>query len=142
MPRRQIQLPSPPQMLSLSCDHSMLAVTYTLNGPAFIDFYAVQSFLSNVSAFKKRPHRAVENTELIHFFSFRPQNVKCLLQKVHVSRDSNVKVKQILWNPVIANTVAVCLDDGTLGMYVLNETSFEYFALDKSNEVRYELKYI
>lgn len=53
-----------------------------------------------------------------------------------MSRDVNVKVKQILWNPVMANTVAICLDDGTLGMYVLNETSFEYFALDKSNAVK------
>lgn len=66
--------------------------------------------------------------------------MRCVLQKVHVSRDVNVKVKQILWNPVIANTVAICLDDGTLGMYVLNENNFEYFSLDKSNEVRLEFQ--
>lgn len=52
VPRRQIQLSSTPQMLSLSCDHTMLAVTYSMNGSAFIDFYAVQSFLSNVSIFQ------------------------------------------------------------------------------------------
>lgn len=58
MPRRQLQLPSSPQMLSLSCDHTMLAVTYSLNGSAFIDFYAVQSFLSNVSVLVSGPgHR-------------------------------------------------------------------------------------
>lgn len=55
-----------------------------------------------------------------------------------VSNAENVKVKQILWNPVIANTVALCLSDGTLGAYVLKANSFEYNSLDKSENARYE----
>lgn len=54
-----------------------------------------------------------------------------------VSNTDNVKVKQILWNPVIANTVAICLNDGTLGSYVIKVNSFEYNSLDKSENARY-----
>lgn len=54
-----------------------------------------------------------------------------------LSNIDGVKVKQILWNPVIANTLAVCLSDGTLGAYVIKETnSFEYFSLDRSENAR------
>lgn len=67
---------------------------------------------------------------------FVAQNVQYVKSKVHVSRDINVRVKQMIWNPVIANTLAICLEDGTLGMYVFNATNFDYFTLDRSNEVR------
>lgn len=53
VPRRSVQLLSTPQIISLSCDHTMLAVTYTLDGSAFIDIYSVQSFLSTVSVSNK-----------------------------------------------------------------------------------------
>lgn len=60
----------------------------------------------------------------------------CLLQKVRVSNDNFVKIKQILWNPVILEMMAVCLDDGTVGMYVIKQTSFEYYSIDKSEQAR------
>lgn len=112
----------------------MLAVAYTINGSSFIDVYSVQSFLSNVS---DASHYA-EHHRMIQFFSFLfvVQNVQYVKSKVHVSRDINVRVKQMIWNPVIANTLAICLEDGTLGMYVFNATNFDYFTLDRSNEVR------
>lgn len=53
-----------------------------------------------------------------------------------VSSTENVKVKQILWNPVIANTMALCLSDGTLDAYVIKANSFEYNSLDKSENAR------
>lgn len=54
-----------------------------------------------------------------------------------VSNIDGVKVKQILWNPVIANTVALCLSDGALGAYVIKANSFEYNSLDRSESARY-----
>lgn len=43
----------------------------------------------------------------------------------------------MLWNPVIANTLALCLDDGTVAIYVLKDNSFEYFSIDNSEGARY-----
>lgn len=60
-----------------------------------------------------------------------------MLSKVSVSNSDGVKVKQILWNPVIANTLAVCLSDGSLGAYVIKPNSFEYNSLDKSENAWY-----
>lgn len=60
------------------------------------------------------------------------QNVRCFQSKIMVSNNDSVRVKQLLWNPVIANTLAICLSDGTLATYVFKETSFEYNSLDKS----------
>lgn len=53
-----------------------------------------------------------------------------------VSNDPNVRVKEILWNPVIGNTMALCLGDGTLGAYVIKDNSFEYNSIDKSEDAR------
>lgn len=53
-----------------------------------------------------------------------------------VSNDSRVRVKQILWNPVISNTMAVCLDDGTLSMYNIKDNKYEFNTLDKSENAR------
>lgn len=60
----------------------------------------------------------------------------CLQQKVRVSNENYVKVKQILWNPVMVEMMAICLDDGTVGMYVMKQNSFEYFSIDKSEQAR------
>lgn len=49
VPYRTINLPGEPYSIALNCDHTMLSVCYTANGPTFMDIYAVQSFLSNVS---------------------------------------------------------------------------------------------
>lgn len=32
--------------------------------------------------------------------------------------------------------MAICLDDGTVGMYVIKQNSFEYFSIDKSEQAR------
>ncbi|XP_031628108.1 nuclear pore complex protein Nup214-like [Contarinia nasturtii] len=110
IPTRIINLPGEPYMLAVSCDHSMLSVCYTVNGTTFIDIYAVQSFLST--------------------------NVQCILSKIMVSNANSVKVNQILWNPVIANTMALCLSDGTLTSYLIKANSFEFNALDKAENAR------
>lgn len=49
VPYRSINLPGEPYSIALNCDHTMLSVCYTVNGPTFMDIYAVQTFLSNVS---------------------------------------------------------------------------------------------
>lgn len=49
IPVRSINIPGEPYSLALSCDHTLLSVCYTANGLSFMDIYAVQSFLSNVS---------------------------------------------------------------------------------------------
>lgn len=127
---RTINIAGEPYLLALSCDHAMLSICYTLNGISFIDIYAVQTFLSNVSPL----FVGSRSRGLIEFFYL--QNVQCLLSKIMVSNDPSVKVKQILWNPVISNTMALCLGDGTLGAYVIKENSFEYNSLDKSEMSR------
>lgn len=47
---RSIYIPGEPYVLALSCDHTMLAVCYTMNRQSFMDVYAVQTFLSAVSS--------------------------------------------------------------------------------------------
>lgn len=49
IPIRSINIPGEPYVLAISCDHTMLSVCYTAHGLSFIDIYAVQTFLSNVS---------------------------------------------------------------------------------------------
>lgn len=51
VPRRAIKITAPPHLIALSCDHTMLAVNYSLNNTSLIDIYLVSSFLSNVSIF-------------------------------------------------------------------------------------------
>lgn len=46
---RSINIPGEPYALALSCDHTLLAVCYTVNRQSFMDIYAVQTFLSAVS---------------------------------------------------------------------------------------------
>lgn len=48
IPARTIHLAQVPRALALSCDHSMLAVNYDLNGSTFVSVFSVPSFLSNV----------------------------------------------------------------------------------------------
>lgn len=75
-----------------------------------------------------------KNFERVKAKNYVFQNVKAIFQRIPVSREAQVKVKQMLWNPVLPNMMAICLDDGTIGMYVLKDgySSFEYFSIDKS----------
>lgn len=49
VPIRTIPLPGTPKYISLSCDHSQLAVSILQNGTGFISIYSVASFLSTVN---------------------------------------------------------------------------------------------
>lgn len=60
----------------------------------------------------------------------------CVLSRVSISNCDGVKVKQILWNPVIPNTMAMCLNDGTLAAYTIKSNSFEFNSLDRSENAR------
>lgn len=63
-----------------------------------------------------------------------------ILPKLMVCNSDSVRVKQILWNPVIASTMVLSLSDGTLGAYNIKANSFEYNSLDKSENARYVAK--
>lgn len=64
------------------------------------------------------------------------QNVITISQNIRVSPENNVRVSQILWNPTIANTMAVCLDNGALCVYVLKDSSYEFFSIDKTENIK------
>lgn len=89
----------------------MLAVNYVINGASLIDIFLVASFYS--------------------------ANIQMVSQGIRISPNANVKASQILWNPVIPNSFAVCLDDGAFGVYNLKENSFEFHQLDKSEQAQY-----
>lgn len=73
---------------------------------------------------------------VLFFFLVNFQNVSAISQNIRVSTENNVRVTQILWNPVIANTVALCLDNGSLCVFVLKDSSYEFFAIDKAENAR------
>ena len=134
IPKRTIPLPAPPQNIGLSCDHAQLAVSYSANGSSFIRVYDVKSFLSSVSAgvMRMMMRRSSVSANLVNF-----QNVRSVLQDIRVSPEENVKVSQILWNPVIPNTMATCLNNGQMCMYVIKDGSYEFYTIDKSEQARY-----
>jgi len=52
-----------------------------------------------------------------------------------ISSVPNVRSRQILWNPLLSNIFAVCLENGLLSMYTLTNESFEYASTDQSQHV-------
>lgn len=106
---RTVPLPSPTCQIAVNCDGSLLAVEVLSNGCPFLHIYSVPSFLSA-----------------------QPQ----LLETIRVCPEENVKCRQLCWNPVIPNILAVCLHNGGLFMYALKDKGFEFHSLDKSNAVQ------
>lgn len=50
---RTIPLIQPPYAIALSCDHSMLAVTYAMQDQSIMDIFYVPSFVAAVITIKK-----------------------------------------------------------------------------------------
>lgn len=136
IPRRTIPVPAAPYLLALSCDHSMLAVCYASNNSSFITIYSVQSFLSNVRVSNDLTLLLFNVRITLHVLHSLFQNVTTILQNIRISTEHNVKATQILWNPVVGNTMAVCLDSGSISVYVLKDNSFELFSIDKAENAR------
>lgn len=129
---RSIPLVSPAITISLSCDHSMLAVNYIQNGSAFISIYSVKSFLANVS------HLVDWLFQMRIFFIFILlfQNIVSIFENIVLSAELNVNASNLLWNPVIANTLAICLDNGSLSVLNFNEQGYELHTIDKVEQVQ------
>lgn len=104
---RLISIPSPPVVIAASCDGSMLGVTYSQNASTFLSVYNIPSFLTP---------------------SVRQ------LHSIKVSSEDNVSCKELLWNPVIPNILTAILSNGSLVMYNFTNNSYEFNALDKSEQ--------
>lgn len=56
---------------------------------------------------------------------------------IRLAPEDYVHAVQLLWNPVLPNSLAVVLNNGSLGMYALKEGgNFELHSLDKSHQVK------
>ncbi|KAL7737934.1 hypothetical protein ACLKA6_006299 [Drosophila palustris] len=108
---RRVALPHIPNYMSCSADGNLLAINYTQsNGTSLLLIYAVQSFMT--------------------------PEVRALYN-IRLAPEDFVHAVQLLWNPVLPNSLAVVLSSGGLAMYVLKEGgNFELHTLDKSQQVK------
>ncbi|XP_073823094.1 nuclear pore complex protein Nup214 [Musca autumnalis] len=110
LPVRVISLPGEPKAMACSCDGSMLAVNYMQNNTGFLQIFQVDCFLTA---------------------SINP------IYNVPVSPESYVFALQLLWNPVIANNIALVLNDGSVTMFTLNSGgNYDKVTLGKENQVK------
>lgn len=108
---RLVNLPNRPNIISCSADGNLLAINYTQpNGTSMLTIYAVQSFMS--------------------------PEVR-IVYNIRLAPEDNVLGLQLLWNPVLPNSLAVVLSNGGLAMYALKDGgNFELHSLDKSQQVK------
>ncbi|XP_016946911.1 nuclear pore complex protein Nup214 [Drosophila biarmipes] len=107
---RLVPLPSVPNYIACSSDGNLLAVNHTQNGTSLLSIYSVQSFMTP---------------------DIRP------VYNIRLAAEDHVHAVQLLWNPVLPNSLAVVLSNGALGMYALKEGgNFEMHSLDKSQQVK------
>ncbi|XP_037034125.1 nuclear pore complex protein Nup214 [Bradysia coprophila] len=109
VPTRSIPLPVPAHSIALSCDHSMLAVNFKQNELAFVTVFSVPSFLSN--------------------------NIKIIHQNIRLCTDDGVTASQLLWNPVLPNTLAICLSNKSLLVFTFKDQGYDFYSIDKSEQV-------
>ncbi|KAH8333984.1 hypothetical protein KR059_005093 [Drosophila kikkawai] len=107
---RLVPLPSVPNYISCSADGNLLAINHTQNGTSLLSIYAVPTFMTP---------------------DIRP------VYSIRLAPEDYVHAVQLLWNPVLPNSLAVVLSNGALGMYALKEAgNFEMHSLDKSQQVK------
>ncbi|XP_016998793.2 nuclear pore complex protein Nup214 [Drosophila takahashii] len=107
---RLVPLPSIPNYIACSSDGNLLAVNHTQNGTSLLSIYAVPSFMTP---------------------DIRP------VYNIRLAAEDHVHAVQLLWNPVLPNSLAVVLSNGALGMYALKEGgNFEMHSLDKNQQVK------
>lgn len=91
---RLVPLPSIPNYIACSSDGNLLAVNHTQNGTSLLSIYAVLSFMTP---------------------DVRP------IYNIRLAAEDHVHGVQLLWNPVLPNSLAVVLSNGALAMYALKE---------------------
>ncbi|EDW73715.1 uncharacterized protein Dwil_GK19609 [Drosophila willistoni] len=107
---RSVPLPSVPNYMSCSSDGNLLAINFTQNGTSLLNIYSVPSMMTT------------------HVQS---------VYNIRLAPEDYVYAAQLLWNPVMANSLAVVLSNGGLGMYSLKDGgNFELHSLDKSQQVK------
>lgn len=107
---RLVPLPSIPNYIACSSDGNLLAVNHTQNGTSLLSIYAVLSFMTP---------------------DVRP------IYNIRLAAEDHVHGVQLLWNPVLPNSLAVVLSNGALAMYALKEGgNFEMHSLDKNQQVK------
>ncbi|KAH8337988.1 hypothetical protein KR067_013623, partial [Drosophila pandora] len=107
---RLVPLPSVPNYIACSSDGNLLAINHTQNGTSLLSIYSVPSFMGP---------------------DIRP------VYGIRLAPEDYVHAVQLLWNPVLPNSLAVVLNNGALGMYALKEGgNFELHSLDKSHQVK------
>lgn len=56
------------------------------------------------------------------------------MHTIKLSSEDNVTCKELVWNPVMPNILAVILSNGSLVMYSITNNSYEFNALDKKEQ--------
>lgn len=74
--------------------------------------------------------------ENLHTTSWYFQTIIPVYSNVLLTSDNNVLATELLWNPVIANTLAICLDNGALIMMNFTGQSYELYTIDKTEQVK------
>lgn len=108
---RTVPLPNIPNYMSCSSDGNLLAINVTQsNRTSMLLIYGVQSFMT--------------------------PEVR-ILYNIRLAPEDFVHAVQLLWNPVLPNSLAVVLSNGGLAMYALKDGgNFELHTLDKSQQVK------
>ncbi|XP_032570953.1 nuclear pore complex protein Nup214 [Drosophila sechellia] len=107
---RLVTLPSIPNYIACNSDGNLLAVNYTQNGTGLLSIYAVISFMTP---------------------DVRP------VSSIRLAAEDHVQSVQLLWNPVLPNSLAVVLSNGALAMYALKEGGHvEMHSLNKDQQVK------
>ncbi|GLH03101.1 Uncharacterized protein GBIM_09017 [Gryllus bimaculatus] len=89
-PRRELLLPDPITNLQVNCDQSLLAIAVTKGGCSHALIYDVTSFYGKTIN---------------------------LVKEVRLSTSPDAHLLELSWNPGIANVLACCHSNGTLGVY-------------------------
>lgn len=137
---RSIPLSSASHAIALSCDHKLLAVNFVQNGISFVTIFSVPSFMSAVSIYLTVVIMYGENVCFtfgnLNITSWNFQTIIPVYSNVLLTSDNNVLATELLWNPVMPNTLAICLDNGALIMMNFTGQSYELYTIDKTEQVK------
>lgn len=72
----------------------------------------------------------------LQLISWNFQTIIPVYSNVLLTSDNNVLATELLWNPVMAHTLAICLDNGALIMMNFTGQSYELYTIDKTEQVK------
>lgn len=68
-------------------------------------------------------------------FDFPFQNIKIIHQNIRLCTDDGVTATQLLWNPVLPNSLAICLSNKSLLVLSFKDQGYDFYSIDKAEQV-------